>query len=260
MKATRPLFFAILFAFSIGVPVPAAAHLPLPSFRAIRNGNEIERVSRIWRHTVMLEAQDSLCTGTILNDQYVLTAAHCLKYSIDTVVFYTGSRQEFARRPVKAAFIHPLYNQGRNGFDFDIGLVRFEGGLPSNHFYAPTLLKTEAPLLSGKKMQLAGFGMTRGDQAAGTTSGLFSTRQELGQTEKGTYLFFNTFDRNGVQGVCPGDSGGPAFLEEGNDLLLAGVITRKLGGKGCVDSPVSIAIALPFFLPWIGEVTGLDLL
>jgi hypothetical protein len=189
-----------------------------------------------------------------VSDEYILTAAHCLLYAFQEVSFGAGSPGVYETRPVVGSVSHPLYSEEKeSGFDFDIALVRFSGGIPAG-FGPVALAESESQWLAGLPLVVMGYGLTGPSDPPGASPGLYRAELKINRFFRGAYTYFLALGRN--QGACPGDSGAPALREQDGIFRQIGLVSRKLGSARCVDSPGTIMIAIPYFLPWIRSVTG----
>src|SRR5262249_6612340 len=116
------------------------------------------------------------------------------------------------------------------------------GGLPSG--YAPNeILGDERLLKRNETVVLAGFGITNSGTHAG--AGVLRATQvriadeSFGKTEV-------LLDQTDGRGACHGDSGGPAYLQQGSSLLLWGVTSRGYPNRApddCVHESVYTKIS-----------------
>jgi secreted trypsin-like serine protease len=178
----------------------------------------------------------SLCTGSILSDDMIITAAHCVfnKPSSVHIVFGNAINPVNLRNSVEAAsyIAHPDYNPEKMTADQnDVAAVFFKGGVPSG-FRPAELLPESSRLENGERVVLAGFGITDAETKQG--SGILReatvsiANASLGKTEV-------VLDQTHGQGACHGDSGGPAFLKNGNTNYLWGVTSRGYPNRASDD-------------------------
>ncbi len=105
----------------------------------------------------------------------------------------------------------------------DIAVVQVGGGFPAG--YSPATVFTDlSSLKKGENVILAGYGITNAKTKAG--AGVLRKTEvtiadpNLGNTEI-------VFDQTNGHGACHGDSGGPAFINQGGKLLLLGLTNRS---------------------------------
>jgi len=185
----------------------------------------------------------ALCTGEVVSPHVVLTAAHCVSpKSVGNATFliYTGNSLVFDGTVPTTNTLATMEGEGNPSWPSsdtstdsdpgDIGVVILAEPtgippLPYNRFALPDRLIEQ-------QVRIVGYGLTDGNDTAGTTAGTKHSAQ--------TYL--NYIRPDGIElwdnehGTCEGDSGGPAFMMLNGKERIAGV--TAIGYKGC---PVKLA-------------------
>jgi secreted trypsin-like serine protease len=192
------------------------------------------------------------CTGSILDDDLVLTAAHCLE-NVDQVKIVFGEHMNtpHALRESRNFLKHPLYNGASEADDAsDVGLVRFVGGLPENYL-VNELLPDDYTLKARENVILAGFGASEGRSGGGSRQLRVADHVPVKNPDYArTEVELDQSTQSGGHGGCYGDSGGPAFVRTSDGRLqLWGVTSR--GEFGCATT--SVYTDLRKHLPWIRQ-------
>lgn len=218
----------------------------------------------------ILIAPTGLCTGTMIHEQWILTAAHCFrgnKGAADVQVIFdrlnirgSGGSTGTAARVV----VHPQYTEALG--DNDIALVKLTNAEPMRTRYP--VARTVAQL-AGEVIQV-GFGAATAPAIGSGIQRKLVTRSttcaSLGAgVDASKVLCFAADDGNGT---CFGDSGGPSFAKAGTQLIVAGV-TSFGANEQCTGYDVATMVAseisfidqyVPKFtrVPTAGEVDGED--
>jgi len=192
----------------------------------------------------------SLCTGTAIANDLVLTAAHCVQQRNSVV---RPSRRD-APLAIRATAVHPRFNTqayAAHRATADVALVKLAAPLPPG--IAPAALAPPGLAVApGNRMTVAGFGVT----ADGTDAGLGHARAAAlvvtGQPGPLQIRLYDPATRNAGPGLgaCTGDSGGPAFAGD----RIAGVVSWTTGpGNSAGCGGLTGLTPLSSYRSWIVE-------
>jgi len=223
----RPL---LAFAFSL----VCGSH----AFAVVGNATVV-RTAAVGRHIVMIvSTRGNLCTGTAIARDLVLTAGHCVAPAATYRVFLPGIAPPGL--PLRSVMVHPRYNpkdyaSGR--VTADVALLKIDGALPAD--VLPARLATPPSVVAGDRFVIAGYGGTAADSDNGAGTPRAAV---LVATGKPGSLQIRLVDpatggaRMGL-GACTGDSGGPAFVDNGaGTYSVIGVVSWSTGpamSAGC---------------------------
>lgn len=208
---------------------------------------------------------EGFCSGVLVRPRVVLTAAHCLPTSIRHV-FLKGSSVHLPELAeiveVESVMVYPGYD-GTKVPSHDIMVVI----LKNDAHTAPAKLAERADVDAQDDTTLVGFGY---EDFAATTG--FGTKRQVNvqmtreapavMAELGLKLGFDdAFEfhagRKGLgKDSCKGDSGGPAYITAGGELVVAGLTSRAAydSVKTCGDGGIYTRITP--YLEWIADVTN----
>ncbi|MBL7544000.1 MAG: trypsin-like serine protease [Bdellovibrionaceae bacterium] len=248
---------------------------------AIVNGSIADQNTPLKNHIVMLitsfkrndETLSTLCTGTLIDNNTVLTAAHCFpKNRVSTQViasinlFCSSGFNHQLAYTASNVMIHPKYihKDTPSGVspDFDIALVKFEGILP--HEYMPLAIQKidiqSEMKNSSSHMVMTGFGRTS------TSDSSLPELRYLSKPWDRLILFkdsVNLVDRlnlvsvnqTDARGGCSGDSGGPLLIEDNGTYKILGVasyIESSSESRLCEQGQIFYSY-ITSYLEWINE-------
>ncbi len=194
----------------------------------------------------------SSCTGSLIDPEIIMTAAHCLLDSPTSITaVFTRSFGDWSSTVEVIDYRIPKDYHTEDDFPFDIALLKLATPAPRSH--GPVRLASpKLPLELLQGVLVAGYGVEshlwEGDRYLGNengdlrTAGVISTnRQRNGQLEMAT--------TKGT-GTCSGDSGGPVFVRDTKGAI---VIANTVAGGGNVDSckGTSYSLKVGDWIPWI---------
>jgi secreted trypsin-like serine protease len=199
----------------------------------IIGGVEIQNGDPILTSTVLLYDGSYLCTGSLIAEDLIVTAAHCVLKPINVkklhVFFTTSLSQPGAANgalPVVEAIANPNYNPKSDVNNNDIAMIKINGPLPSGYGPAQLMSRNDA-LQTGETVVLAGFGESNPTAASGQQNGAGTLRKVDVQIQNAQFSPTEVLvNQTQGGGACHGDSGGPAFASRNGQLLLWGITSR----------------------------------
>ena len=200
--------------------VACAHHSRTQSGLRIVGGEEVTDSSDpTMKSTVALLNNGTLCSGTLIGPNQVLSAAHCIE-SGEITIASGPSPKAVPGLKVILARSHPKWDKGPN----DVSILIFEGTLPSN--LVPVSIAPLEGISEGSAVTLAGYGVTgERNKDSGTLRKVKAQVRAFDKTTKE----FAMQEGLGV-GSCYGDSGGPAYVALGSELAVIGATSR---GSDC---------------------------
>nr|XP_023024378.1 venom serine protease-like [Leptinotarsa decemlineata] len=209
------------------------------------------------------------CSGSIISNRYVITAAHCLLHvKRENLGILVGDRSISTGFDTVATYLykvsawemHPNFNS--ESLVNDIALLRTTQDIRFNQYVSPVCLPfryTSSSFL-GETLTAAGWGQV---SFTGPESNVLSkvdlkvisnercTQENYGKDITGGQICTFTPRKD----VCQSDSGGPLFWMDTSTrrLQLVGVISY---GLGCATARPRINTRITSYIPWIVSKTA----
>ncbi|XP_055534399.1 brachyurin-like [Wyeomyia smithii] len=216
-----------------------------------------------------------LCGGTVLTENFVLTAAHCVQMSGSvathgTVVLGAHNRQLEEATQQRIDFgsinVHPSYIASllRN----DIATVRLASPAVFNDVVQPIDLPavSDARTFAGMTGIISGFGRTSDETGSPASDVVMYTSNAI-LTNADCQAAWNAvliqaqnicLSGDGGRSVCNGDSGGPLAVREDGRSLQVG-IASFVHASGCASGFPAGFVRVSHYLDWIAENSDVTL-
>uniref|UniRef100_A0A1L8DQF2 trypsin n=1 Tax=Nyssomyia neivai TaxID=330878 RepID=A0A1L8DQF2_9DIPT len=212
-----------------------AALLPAPIHRIV--GGQAIDIEKVPYQVSINYKGGHECGGSILNERFIMSAAHCVVDLPSQFLVRAGSSNSIyggETASVKAIHVHKHHNETTNDYDFAIFELNNPLTLNPTTIRPVRLPEANADIPTGTNLTVSGWGETRDPsldefQLRGVTVPKVDDIECIA-----THLFlvavtermFCAGYREGGKDACQGDSGGPITAD--NDLLV-GVVSFGFG-------------------------------
>jgi len=156
----------------------------------------------------------SLCSGTVISANKVLTAAHCFAFSNIASIDVESDTSSFS---VNKFYIHPNLSQSGNALFNDVAIVQTKQSM--NLSTLPILLSQTVS--GGDKIGITGFGIDENGDLGSLKGGTMIVKDV---TINHVSSQFDGKDSN----TCNGDSGGPATFTIGDAVAIIGLTSTGI--------------------------------
>merc|ERR1719228_913791 len=233
----------------------------------------VEAVEHTWPWQVALFIDDAwFCGGSIISENYVLTAARCADgagyFDVMAGAHNVRASSEPNRVEVTSynGWTHPNWNS--NDLSGDLALIELPSPLPMNDYISTSCLPAAGETPSaGSLVTVTGWGKPS-DSAGGISPVLREVRDLPVMTNADCNDVYGIvgdgvvcIDTTGGRGSCNGDSGGPLVQQAGGKApgdkwTQVGIVSFG-ASAGCeVGMPAGFT-RTEYFLDWIKSETGM---
>ncbi|KAG2465676.1 granzyme A-like [Polypterus senegalus] len=237
--------------------------LPGDDCMEIIGGKEVARYSRPYMALVQNQ-NSSVCGGTLIKPNWVLTAAHCISQKLKvTLGAHSISKSEKEKQifVVKKAIMHQCFdNETRTN---DLMLLQLDKPAKLNRFVSTLKLPSVSSFKDIKANTLcstAGWGRisNKKNSDSDVLMEVNITVIERAKCQK-TFIKENQVitrnmlcagDKRGKKDTCEGDSGGPLIC---NNEFAA---ITSFGSRKCASKPGVYTLLTPKYIQWIHNITG----
>jgi len=199
------------------------------------------------------------CSGTLIGKRLVCTAGHCFDEQPSRIFVGNSISNSGREYRIKSGGIirHPAYHRGQSPHN-DLTVLILEEDVDG---VSPMKIADSASSDAMKIVRIVGFGNTDKEGSVGygtkniadvvvvSPDGIRYNSLKYG-ADAG--LEFVAEDRRADS--CTGDSGGPAFLEDGDTWKLTGATSRATLAASAECGDGGIYVRMDKYLPWIQRV------
>lgn len=219
----------------------------------------------------------SACGGTIINDRFVMTAAHCVVNSVPSGI---NVYPLIHRKPnafsmflgigsvaVKTIHIHREYYEKTNTMN-DIALLEMKGKFKFNSEFGPVCLPSFKEVTTDTQLKAIGWGIVNPFTREGADN-LRETdidyiphslcNETLGSATAQSGFALDDdlmICAGGRTGVCSGDSGGPLFTRVNGKHYQVGIASFALVDCGLFSFVPGAFTRVTSQLSWIEKITN----
>ncbi|XP_042282499.1 chymotrypsin A-like isoform X1 [Thunnus maccoyii] len=205
----------------------------ISGYSDIVNGKEAKPHSWPWQVSLQRRPGSHFCGGSLINESWVVTAAHCPIRRSTLVVLgehnLRSSAEDVQVMRVGQAFPHPDYNSPTR-FNNDIQLIKLARPAQINRRVSPVCVaETRDNVPAGITCMTTGWGWTNGNGNPATR--LQQAALPLLTNRRCRRFFGSSITSKmicaGANGTssCRGDSGGPLVCQKAGAWTLVGVVS-----------------------------------
>ncbi len=227
-----------------------------PGFRGIVGGTTTGYTE--WKGAVGLRIPQggwsySICTGTLIDPEVVISAGHCVYYPSDgldavanpgNLTIVGGAQMGITYSKASEVVKHPNWNGNINNMtNVDLSMIKLVNPITTIETY-PVTSQAAAKGTTGK---IVGYGLT--SSSATASSGTHRVGDSTILRLQGTRVF----EIGNPAGTCQGDSGGPFFAQQNGAWVLAGVTSFGTSWT-CNANSGSYDVNIYTYRSWIDEI------
>uniref|UniRef100_A0A3Q3MF55 chymotrypsin n=2 Tax=Mastacembelus armatus TaxID=205130 RepID=A0A3Q3MF55_9TELE len=252
-------FALVVSALGCGVP---AIKPQVSGYNKIVNGQTAVSGSWPWQVSLQDGTGFHFCGGSLINQYWVVTAAHCRVSAGNHRVILGEHDRQSNTEPIQVksifkAFTHPFYNA--QNFNNDITLLKLSSPVQMTSRVSPVCLASSSTNIpSGTTCVTTGWGKTGQtssprylQQTALPLLSPAQCKQYWGQSR-----ITDAMICAGASGVssCQGDSGGPLVCEYNGVWSLVGIVSW--GTSNCNVRAPAVYARVSYLRNWINQIVS----
>ncbi|KAJ3593854.1 hypothetical protein NHX12_006188 [Muraenolepis orangiensis] len=228
-------------------------------YARIVNGEEAVPHSWPWQVSLQQSNGFHFCGGSLINENWVVTAAHCNVRTYHRVIVGEHDKGRMSSEKVQIlkpvqVFTHPEWNS--RTINNDISLIKLATPAILGTNVSPVCLAGTSDVFApGMKCVTSGWGLTRYN-APNTPNKLQQAALPLMSNEQckrswGGSMISDVMICAGASGAtsCMGDSGGPLVCEKDNMWNLVGIVSW--GSSRCSTSTPAVYARVTELRSWV---------
>ncbi|XP_063044922.1 chymotrypsin A-like isoform X2 [Engraulis encrasicolus] len=234
----------------------------ITGYSRIVNGEEAVPHSWPWQVSLQDYTGFHFCGGSLINQYWVVTAAHCNVRTSHRVILGEHDRSSNAEQiqvmQVGKVIMHPNYNQYT--INNDIMLIKLASPAQINARVSPVCLAGSSDSFpGGMQCMTTGWGLTRHD-AGNTPARLQQARLPLLTNQQCQQWWGNRITDimvcAGASGAssCMGDSGGPLVCQKSGSWCLVGIVSW--GSGTCSTNIPGVYARVTALRSWIDQTVA----
>ncbi|XP_030645965.1 chymotrypsin A-like isoform X2 [Chanos chanos] len=222
----------VLVSTTYGCGVPAIQPV-VTGYSRIVNGEDAVPHSWPWQVSLQDYTGHHFCGGSVINQFWVVTAAHCQVKTSDRVILGEHNRashnESIQTMTIDRVFQHPSFDTST--LNNDVALIKLASPAQLNTRVSPVCLAgTYDNFPAGLKCVTSGWGRTKHNVPEGATILQQTVLPLLTNTECQRYWRDQISDAMicaGAAGAdtCMGDSGGPLVCQKSGAWTLVGIVS-----------------------------------